>query len=357
MTYQYKIIGAPERGLKKRGARSGSERIAAAMQEIIAEYALDGWEYMRTDMVPCVESGGLFSRSREVQRAVMVFRRDMRAQAQQLRRRGAGADTFPAAPFPAAGPAPGIGTGIGTGIAAAPAPGAAAGGAAGQPGLGQPAMGQTGLFASPEPAPGRTGGRDFAGTMVQPAPAVGREPAMRAEEPQGLRPASPPGGFEATAYQAPAYDPGNYEVPAPGAAPGPATGSAPGREPDRFAAAPGAPAQPGGFAHPPEPEPRETGGREPLFEPRRTLRGRSDEEAAGSPAADEPPMALPPDRGFLTRRPGQGQAQGAGPAPGPAQGMGHGDAPPPPAPSAPLPGQPEERDLSDIREALRKLDR
>ena len=77
MGYEYKCVGAPERTKRKRGAKTRSDRVAAAMQEIIAAQSTDGWEYQRTDLVPMEEKSGLFSRSHEVHRAVLVFRRPL----------------------------------------------------------------------------------------------------------------------------------------------------------------------------------------------------------------------------------------------------------------------------------------
>ena len=75
MVYEYKCVGAPEKGKRTKGARTRSDRVALVMQEIIAEEAVDGWEYMRTDLVPVEEKAGLFSRTVEVHRAVLIFRR------------------------------------------------------------------------------------------------------------------------------------------------------------------------------------------------------------------------------------------------------------------------------------------
>ncbi|MEM7496367.1 MAG: hypothetical protein AAF371_00075 [Pseudomonadota bacterium] len=78
MNYQYKLVGAPEKGNRRRGTKTGSERIAAALQEIVAQHAQEGWEYMRTDTLPVSEPRGLFGGRREVMRAVLVFRRGLR---------------------------------------------------------------------------------------------------------------------------------------------------------------------------------------------------------------------------------------------------------------------------------------
>lgn len=77
MAYEYKTVGAPEKGVRKRGARSKSDRVAAAFGQILDAEAVDGWEYMRTDLVPVVERSGLFGRPQEIHRAVMVFRREL----------------------------------------------------------------------------------------------------------------------------------------------------------------------------------------------------------------------------------------------------------------------------------------
>ncbi len=75
MQYEYKTVGAPEKGKRKRGVRNASDRVAAAFEEILEREAVDGWEYQRTDLLPVNERNGWFSRVQETHRAVMVFRR------------------------------------------------------------------------------------------------------------------------------------------------------------------------------------------------------------------------------------------------------------------------------------------
>ena len=76
MAYEYKCVGAPEKGKRKRGAKTRSDRVANAMEITIQEQAVDGWEYLRTDLVPIEERSGFLGRTHEVHRAVMVFRRE-----------------------------------------------------------------------------------------------------------------------------------------------------------------------------------------------------------------------------------------------------------------------------------------
>jgi len=87
MSFEYKCVAAPERAKRIRGARTRTERVAMAMEELINEEAVNGWEYLRTDLVPVEEKPGLLSQSREVHRAVLIFRRS-RALAQPAHHRG-----------------------------------------------------------------------------------------------------------------------------------------------------------------------------------------------------------------------------------------------------------------------------
>lgn len=77
MNYEYKCVGAPEEPRRQRGVRAWSDRVALAMQEVITAEAIDGWEYLRTDILPVEEKDGFFSRVRRIQRAVLIFRREI----------------------------------------------------------------------------------------------------------------------------------------------------------------------------------------------------------------------------------------------------------------------------------------
>lgn len=74
MTYQYKVVPAPERGEKVRGLKTPEERFAAAVERTINEMAADGWEYQRTDALPSEERSGL-TQTQTVWRHLLVFRR------------------------------------------------------------------------------------------------------------------------------------------------------------------------------------------------------------------------------------------------------------------------------------------
>lgn len=72
--FEYKVIAAPEKGLKVKGVKSPADRFALALSERMNEMAADGWDYLRTDTLPSTERSGLTS-TQTVYRNVMVFRR------------------------------------------------------------------------------------------------------------------------------------------------------------------------------------------------------------------------------------------------------------------------------------------
>ncbi|MEL6197884.1 MAG: hypothetical protein AAFT19_08560 [Pseudomonadota bacterium] len=75
MRYEYKVIASPERGSERHGAKSGADRLAAALEEIFAEQAAAGWAFQRAEVLPVLEGGGTFTRPDTVEHAVLIFRR------------------------------------------------------------------------------------------------------------------------------------------------------------------------------------------------------------------------------------------------------------------------------------------
>lgn len=74
MTYEYKVVPAPVRGVKAPGVKTNEERFALALQTAINEAASDGWEYIRADTLPCEQRDGLISKT-TVYQNMLVFRR------------------------------------------------------------------------------------------------------------------------------------------------------------------------------------------------------------------------------------------------------------------------------------------
>lgn len=72
--YEYKVIPAPRRGEKARGARTTADRFAVALTQVMNELGRDGWEYLRADTLPCEERVGLTGTATHFQN-MLVFRR------------------------------------------------------------------------------------------------------------------------------------------------------------------------------------------------------------------------------------------------------------------------------------------
>lgn len=72
--YEYKVVPAPKKGLKTKGAKTSEDRFANALETAINTYAANGWHYLRTDTLPCHERTGLIRRVTTFQN-MLVFRR------------------------------------------------------------------------------------------------------------------------------------------------------------------------------------------------------------------------------------------------------------------------------------------
>jgi hypothetical protein len=77
--YEYKVVPAPRRGEKTRGAKTVEDRFAYAVQVLMNDLASDGWEYVRADTLPCDERAGLTGTKTTFQN-LMVFRRAVNAE-------------------------------------------------------------------------------------------------------------------------------------------------------------------------------------------------------------------------------------------------------------------------------------
>ncbi|MEN8894961.1 MAG: DUF4177 domain-containing protein [Yoonia sp.] len=72
--YEYKVVPAPTKGLKSKGVKTSQDRFANALETTINTLGADGWEYQRTDTLPCEERSGLTGRVTTFQN-MLVFRR------------------------------------------------------------------------------------------------------------------------------------------------------------------------------------------------------------------------------------------------------------------------------------------
>jgi len=76
MQYEYKVVPAPRRGVKAKGVKSNEERFAFAIETVMNDLAKDGWDYVRTDILPAEEREGLMGKTTVFQN-LMVFRRGL----------------------------------------------------------------------------------------------------------------------------------------------------------------------------------------------------------------------------------------------------------------------------------------
>ena len=74
MSYEYKVVPAPTRGLKAKGVKTAEDRFANALQTAMNEQASGGWEYFRTDTLPSEQREGLLSKT-TVYQNMLIFRR------------------------------------------------------------------------------------------------------------------------------------------------------------------------------------------------------------------------------------------------------------------------------------------
>ena len=111
-SYEYRVIPAPRRHGRVKGARTASEKFAMTVAQVINAEAMEGWEYLRADTLPMVEKRGLLSAAAETLQTMLVFRRprDMApapdAEAATRRRRSWRTRGAPAADDPLPGTPP-----------------------------------------------------------------------------------------------------------------------------------------------------------------------------------------------------------------------------------------------------------
>lgn len=78
MVYEYWVVPAPRKGEKARGLKTGEERFALALTNVMNSMAAQGWEYQRADALPCDERSGLTG-TKTTFHNVLVFRRALGA--------------------------------------------------------------------------------------------------------------------------------------------------------------------------------------------------------------------------------------------------------------------------------------
>lgn len=84
-SYEYRIVPAPRKAKRVRGAKTGPDRMAALLTETLNAEARQGWEFVRSESLPLDEKPGMLSSPREAYHSYLVFRRPI----------GGGAETGP----------------------------------------------------------------------------------------------------------------------------------------------------------------------------------------------------------------------------------------------------------------------
>lgn len=74
--FEYKVVPAPHKGTKAKGLKKSEDRFALALTTILNEQGADGWEYVRTDILPAEERAGLASKQL-VYHNMLIFRRPL----------------------------------------------------------------------------------------------------------------------------------------------------------------------------------------------------------------------------------------------------------------------------------------
>ena len=72
--FEYKVVPAPRKAKAIKGVRSHEDQFAGVIAEVMDEMALQNWEYVRAESLPCDEKAGL-TRKIETYQTVLVFRR------------------------------------------------------------------------------------------------------------------------------------------------------------------------------------------------------------------------------------------------------------------------------------------
>lgn len=73
--FEYKVIPAPRRGIRIKGAKGPAGRFAGTLENTINALSAEGWEYVRAESLPVDERHGITRRKTETYQNVLIFRR------------------------------------------------------------------------------------------------------------------------------------------------------------------------------------------------------------------------------------------------------------------------------------------
>lgn len=72
--FEYKVVPAPNRGIKAKGVKRAEDRFALALSTLMNQLGAEGWDYVRADMLPTEERSGIASKQ-TVYHNMLIFRR------------------------------------------------------------------------------------------------------------------------------------------------------------------------------------------------------------------------------------------------------------------------------------------
>ncbi len=72
--YEYKVIPAPTKGARAKGAKGAEARFSHALTVLMNDMAGDGWEFQRAESLPSLERVGL-TKTEKQHHNLLVFRR------------------------------------------------------------------------------------------------------------------------------------------------------------------------------------------------------------------------------------------------------------------------------------------
>lgn len=71
--FEYKVIPAPRRSVRVKGAKGTDGKFAATLEKIINDLAAEGWQYLRAESLPIDERHGITRRKTENYQNVLIF--------------------------------------------------------------------------------------------------------------------------------------------------------------------------------------------------------------------------------------------------------------------------------------------
>ncbi len=75
--YEYKVIPAPRKAQRSKGAKGTTERFAIGLQAALNEMGASGWSFVRSETLPVDERHGLLRKVVEEFHTVLIFRRPL----------------------------------------------------------------------------------------------------------------------------------------------------------------------------------------------------------------------------------------------------------------------------------------